>query len=146
VPSHRDIGRALQVVLDALFLEANTIRRCWRKGLSTQLESQEWAAIWASEQSSRRLDCLRAIDKRKLKHVAIAHISEKTQTAPTCAGELGKALDGCRASLCWLNQNQGLPCRIIYRASPYLMRVAGSREWKNALNSTCKAKSVYTHR
>jgi|TARA_R110000796_G_scaffold66440_2_gene152784 phosphoribosyl 1,2-cyclic phosphodiesterase len=116
--------------LDALFLEANYDPQMLAQGPYPPSLRARVGGDLGHLSNQQAAGLLRAIDKAQLKHVAIAHISEKNNCPDLALGELGKALDGWQGQLMLAEQNQGLPWQDITGQAPYLMRVAGAENGK----------------
>lgn len=95
--------------LDALFLEANYDPHMLAEGPYPPSLRARVGGDLGHLSNQQAAELLRAIDKAQLKHVAIAHISEKNNRPDLALDELGKALIGWRGQLHLAKQNQGLP-------------------------------------
>ncbi|MFO7705486.1 MAG: MBL fold metallo-hydrolase [Halopseudomonas sp.] len=95
--------------LDALFLEANYDPQMLADGPYPASLRARVAGDLGHLSNQQAAGLLQAIDKSKLKHVAIAHISEKNNRPDLALGELSRALHGWPGDLHLAKQNQGLP-------------------------------------
>lgn len=95
--------------LDGLFLEANYDPQMLAEGPYPASLRARVAGDLGHLSNQQAAGLLRAIDRSKLKHVAIAHISEKNNRPDLAMGELSRALHGWSGDLYLAEQNQGLP-------------------------------------
>lgn len=95
--------------LDALFLEANYDPQMLAEGPYPPSLRARVAGELGHLSNQQAAGLLQAIDKRQLKHVAIAHISEKNNRPDLALDELGRALTNWPGQLRLAKQNQGLP-------------------------------------
>lgn len=95
--------------LDGLFLEANYDPQMLAEGPYPPSLRARVAGDLGHLSNQQAAGLLQAIDRTKLKHVAIAHISEKNNRPDLAMGELSRALQGWSGDLHLAEQNQGLP-------------------------------------
>ncbi len=113
--------------LDALFLEANYDPVMLANGpYPPRLRARVGGSLGhLSNQQAAGL--LQGIDRSALKHVAIAHISEKNNRPDLALGELARALDEWPGELLLAEQNQGLPWQNLTGLSHNPLALSGSR-------------------
>lgn len=70
---------------------------------------------------------LEEIDRSNLRHVAVAHISEKNNLPELALGELSTVLHDWPGQLLLARQNQGLPWQDLTGLTPQLIAASGSR-------------------
>lgn len=95
--------------LDALFLEANYDPLMLANGPYPAFLRARVGGSLGHLSNQQAAGLLEAIDGSALKHVAIAHISEKNNRPELALGELSRVLDGWEGELRLAVQNQGLP-------------------------------------
>tara|TARA_R110002051_G_scaffold2291_5_gene12004 strand:- start:40060 stop:40842 length:783 start_codon:yes stop_codon:yes gene_type:complete len=95
--------------LDALFIEANYDPQMLADGPYPPSLRARVGGDLGHLSNQQAAGLLRAIDKAQLKHVAIAHISEKNNRPDLALDELGRALSGWQGQLHLAKQNLGLP-------------------------------------
>lgn len=113
--------------LDALFLEANYDPIMLANGpYPPRLRARVGGSLGhLSNQQAAGL--LAEIDTSTLKHVAIAHISEKNNRPDLALEELSRVLHEWPGQLCLAEQNQGLPWQDISGLSHHQFAEGGSR-------------------
>ncbi|MEJ6655908.1 MAG: MBL fold metallo-hydrolase, partial [Pseudomonas sp.] len=95
--------------LDALFLEANYDPMMLANGPYPPFLRARVGGSLGHLSNQQAAGLLEAIDMSALKHVAIAHISEKNNRPELALGELSRVLGGWEGELRLAVQNQGLP-------------------------------------
>ncbi|WP_185266930.1 MBL fold metallo-hydrolase [Halopseudomonas xiamenensis] len=95
--------------LDALFLEANYDPQMLASGPYPPFLRARVGGSLGHLSNQQAAGLLEAIDISTLRHVAIAHISEKNNRPELALGELSRVLDGWSGELRLAVQNQGLP-------------------------------------
>lgn len=112
--------------LDALFLEANYDPHMLAQGPYPAFLRARVGGHLGHLSNQQAASLLQLIDKDVLKHVAIAHISEKNNTPELALGELSKVLDGWPGELRLAVQNQGLPWQDITGNTHHQLALFGS--------------------
>jgi phosphoribosyl 1,2-cyclic phosphodiesterase len=113
--------------LDGLFLEANYDPHMLATGPYPPSLRARVAGDLGHLSNQQAAGLLQAIDRSALRHVAIAHISEKNNRPDLALAELDNALTGWAGQLHLAEQNQGLPWQDITGESQPLFAHSGSR-------------------
>jgi len=113
--------------LDALLLEANYDPHMLANGpYPPRLQARVGGSLGhLSNQQAAAM--LAAIDRSKLRHVTIAHISEKNNRPDLALGELANTLQDWDGQLLLAVQDQGLPWQDISASPSYHFANTGSR-------------------
>lgn len=113
--------------LDALFLEANYDPVMLLNGpYPPRLQARVGGPL--GHLSNRQAaGLLEEIDRSNLRHVAVAHISEKNNLPELALGELSTVLHDWPGQLLLARQNQGLPWQDLTGLTPQLIAASGSR-------------------
>lgn len=113
--------------LDALFLEANYDPVMLVNGpYPPRLQARVGGPLGhLSNQQAASL--LEVMDRSALRHVAVAHISEKNNLPELALGELSTVLQDWSGQLLLARQNQGLPWQDLTGLTPQLIAASGSR-------------------
>ncbi len=113
--------------LDALFLEANYDPHMLASGpYPPRLRARVGGPLGhLSNQQAAGL--LAELDRSSLRHVAVAHISEKNNLPELALGEFAAVLHDWPGQLLLARQNQGLPWQDLTGLTPQLIAASGSR-------------------
>jgi phosphoribosyl 1,2-cyclic phosphodiesterase len=113
--------------LDALFLEANYDPAMLANGpYPPHLRARVGGPLGhLSNQQAAGL--LAELDRSSLRHVAVAHISEKNNLPELALGEFSAVLNDWSGQLVLARQNQGLPWQDLTGLTPQLIVASGSR-------------------
>jgi len=113
--------------VDALFLEANYDPLMLLNGPYPPHLKARVGGRLGHLSNQQAAELLAQMDKSVLKHVAIAHISEKNNRPDLALGELSQVLSGWPGQLCLAEQKQGLPWQDITGLSHQQFAQSGSR-------------------
>ncbi len=113
--------------LHGLFLEANYDPQMLASGPYPPSLRSRVAGDLGHLSNQQAAGLLAGMDRTSLRHVAIAHISEKNNRPDLALNELQLALDGWSGELHLAEQNQGLPWQDITGTTQPLFAHSGSR-------------------
>ncbi|PAU87857.1 MBL fold metallo-hydrolase [Pseudomonas sp. WN033] len=113
--------------VDALFLEANYDPQMLAAGPYPPSLKARVGGDLGHLSNQQAAGLLESIDRSALRHVAVAHISEKNNRPELALGELSRVLAGWQGQLLLAMQDQGLPWQDLSQLNHHHFADSGSR-------------------